>query len=94
MNISADSAIPTSAPMTMPPPTHSPVPPAFWPADMNMPMSAPHSAPLEAPDNEARAIVRRPVTRSTMCRSVPTMVIDDTSKPLSDRKSTAARACA
>ena len=65
----------------MPPTTQVPVPPAFCPADMNMPASAPHNPPLDAPDMDARAIVRRPVTRSTMCRSVPTIVIDETSKP-------------
>ena len=86
--------MPASAPTTMPPTTHPPVPPAFCPADMSMPARAPHRAPLDAPDIEARAIVMRPATLSTRCRSWPTIVIDEMSKPLSDRKSTAARACA
>ena len=45
--------------------------------------------PLTAPAAAARHLVSRPVTRSTICRSDPTMSSSSTGNPSSESRSTA-----
>jgi hypothetical protein len=52
---------------------------------INRPTKKPNHAPESAPASATRPYVRRPVTRSTMRRSVPTMVTFSTGNLLSER---------
>ena len=74
---------PKAAPMMMAANTLKPS--ALPKSEISKPTKRPNQAPESIPASATRAYVRRPVTRSTICRLTPTMVTAWTGKCWSDR---------